>query len=958
MSPAVRPLRFIVAILAASVLPASTAVAAGPSAPKLQSPANDVTTGALPVLTWAKVKGADVYEVQVSADDKFGSIVTGQPIRTANTAATVSKTVADGTYAWRVRGISAKGTVGKWSSVRTIRKQWSVAPDLQTPTGGLAVAYPSQPLVLRWSDVPGAVTYQVSVASDPSLAQLVVGGKPVETGATAFALPGALPPGVYYWAVQPIDAQGHKGPRSGVGKFTWAWSSTSDLPAPTDANVEPRAYDPELSWSPVAGASGYEVEINYDDEWAASSKVCCNVTSIGTTLSPTTLLRNNTYHWRVRALDVNGNPGGWNEGPDFVKTFDAVAPSIPNLRVRDNEADPARNLGTDADGVRMVQHPIVTWDAVPGAGGYEVQVAKWVKPQSGSPYCEWGDTHRFRTPTNSWTPLWETFVGAPGAFASEPTFEDPGFMQMAADQTYCIGVMAVADWAPYPQSDEVRSQLTYVDGSPGSPPTATSTEQLAQVPAFTFMAPEQVPGASPKLTASDYHAPSGVVETRTPVLRWKSVAGAKSYWVVIARDAEFTNAHSVAFTRQPAYAPRFQLEDETTKYHWVVIPSPNLDGSGVTSSVNGNAPRSFDKRSTPPEPTQPVGGTVVSGQPAFRWKTVEGAEAYILEVSTDGTFKDSNRQLDKVTTAATSYTATTTYPVDTVLYWRVSAITGDEVKLTPSGAATFRRTLPTPTLPADNPLGGSTIPILRWNPVLGAVGYEMHVDQADGTSKDFTTRSTAFTPGQFYGTGVWRWQVRAVFPGDAHGAYTEPLPFTRFIPAPADSRALRTKDRVVLSWKPVRTAKEYAIDVSTSSAFNQSVETVTTHLTEWAPNLDSPAYRSGGTLYWRVAAVDDGRNTGAYSTGTLSLTRRLFIGPQGSFRARTPSMFTVQITNGARTGVRGVKVSLSGLGIKRSRTTDRNGNVTFPVRARRKGKLTIRASKKGYQAARTTLRVR
>ena len=61
------------------------------------------------------------------------------------------------------------------------------------------------------------------------------------------------------------------------------------------------------------------------------------------------MFRDNTYYWRVRALDAAGNAGVWNRGPDFVKTFDKVppvtAPSIKNLHMRDNLADP----GTDVD---------------------------------------------------------------------------------------------------------------------------------------------------------------------------------------------------------------------------------------------------------------------------------------------------------------------------------------------------------------------------------------------------------------------------------------------------------------------------------------------------------------------------------------------------------------------------------------------------------------------------------
>ncbi len=97
------------------------------------------------------------------------------------------------------------------------------------------------------------------------------------------------------------------------------------------------------------GAAKYEVEVNSSVDFAPGSKVCCSQLTISTSLAPTVVFRDNTYYWRVRALDAAGNAGVWNRGPDFVKTFDKVppvtAPSIKNLHMRDNLADP----GTDVD---------------------------------------------------------------------------------------------------------------------------------------------------------------------------------------------------------------------------------------------------------------------------------------------------------------------------------------------------------------------------------------------------------------------------------------------------------------------------------------------------------------------------------------------------------------------------------------------------------------------------------
>src|SRR5437773_11647178 len=96
-------------------------------------------------------------------------------------------------------------------------------------------------------------------------------------------------------------------------------------------------------------------------------------------LSPPKVFHGNLYHWRVRAIDPDGNAGVRNAGPDFTKTFDNVPPvtfpSIKNLHMRDNVSDPGTDLDSGALGYQT-EVPIVTWDAVHGASSYEVDVAR------------------------------------------------------------------------------------------------------------------------------------------------------------------------------------------------------------------------------------------------------------------------------------------------------------------------------------------------------------------------------------------------------------------------------------------------------------------------------------------------------------------------------------------------------------------------------------------------------
>ena len=103
--------------------------------------------------------------------------------------------------------------------------------------------------------------------------------------------------------------------------------------------------------------------------------------TVSTSLAPTVVYRDNTYYWRVRALDAAGNSGVWNLGPSFTKTFDKVPPvtdpSIKNLHVRDNLSDPGTDLEPGTPG-HQTNVPMLVWDPVPGASSYLVDIAPYL----------------------------------------------------------------------------------------------------------------------------------------------------------------------------------------------------------------------------------------------------------------------------------------------------------------------------------------------------------------------------------------------------------------------------------------------------------------------------------------------------------------------------------------------------------------------------------------------------
>jgi protein-S-isoprenylcysteine O-methyltransferase Ste14 len=941
----------------------ATAARAALATPTLVAPAAGARADGVPWFAWNPVAGAAQYEFQIAADSGMNARVLGpgqDRFFTKNTRATLKKSLPDRTYWWRVRAATANGAVSSWTPPRAFTKVLA-APRLESPGNGAEVHYPGVPLKLVWLPVERAVRYLVTIAADPGLAT-VIGGRSVETYATAFTRTGALAPGAYYWGVTPVDAQGNPGTPSPVRSFVWRWNSATAV-AVNDLVDAPEVVDPQFVWNPVPGAARYEVEINPSRDFAPGSKVCCAGSTLGTMYSPTAVLKDNVYHWRMRAIDVDGNPGVWNEGT-FEKRFDKVPPvadmSIKNVRMRDNATDPGSDLDPDPStfGTRV---PLITWDSVPGAASYQVEVTpvipatrvcNWTAPSS-----HWNIT----TSANAWTPLGTGWNGR-RPYGPDSVIVGTDFPALALGE-YCARIRARTDRDS--SGGDVYGDYTYVVNGRGA---------LREGPAFKWLGHPTGGLCSPTCTpgylgSGDYLVPAaGTLTPRTPYFTWNAMQGRQSYFVIVAKDAQFTNIVDYAFTQLPAYSPRNLLRattypDETTSYHWVVLPATRLDGGEAAGDPLVGAPQTFEKRSVPPTRLAPGAGSDILGHPTFRWTPVEGARRYRVQVSQDIAF-GAGSVLEDILTDSTAYTSNTTYPADTQLYWRVRADDENLIGLTWSDTGSLRKRLATPNVTPGQPPRGDYIPTWTWDPVPGAVSYDVHVSLPDGTQRDLNVRTAALTPVLMYGTGVFRWSVRANFPrqpfGTVAGPYSGTHAFTRTIAEPTGVRSVNGSKYPLLLWDPKPGPKSYQVQVSTRADFAQLVEIVATDNTSYAPLLTHPAYAGDDPLYWRVAAVDEGNNVGDWSpTQRIGVVRRMAMRAVGRLKRRQTRRIVITVRSGGNRPLAAATVRVSGAGAKRmARRTNRRGTATFPVRPRVRGWVVFRATKSGYQAATLKLRVR
>ena len=956
-------LRIVLASLALALVFAGSAATA-PVAPVLTGPADGIAVETLPAFSWNAVSGAQTYEFEFSADSGFNSSLALATTR--NTRAALKKVVPNGTYYWRVRGVASDGSLGAWSETRSIVMAWTAEPTPLNPADGTEISYPADALTLRWSAVPGAANYVVRIASDPDLGTLIWDA-PKETAASNFTVTSSLSPGTYYWNITPLNAEGHAGNASAVSTFSWVWPSTTTTSL-SDLVANEEVFDPQFSWDPVPGASGYEVEVNFSSDWATSSKVCCDplsfftdASTLGTSIAPQIVLDNNTYYWRVRALDPGGNAGDWNEGTTFTKTFDNVppvtSPAIKNLHMRDHLTDP----GTDADSGTPeyeTASPVVAWDPVPGASGYQVEVT----PYSGG-VCNWSAPAEHWTKVTSataWTPLgWSWNNVKP--FASTLAVSNDSVTALVAGHEYCTRVRAI-DRPSATGGPTVFGDYSYLPAN--------------GQPAFTWTGPLESGACSPcTMSADEYVGPiTGTTVGRMPVFTWEPISGAESYYVLVARDANFTNVVDYAYTRIPAYAPRTGSQskgyaDETTLYYWAVLPADAANGDGVSAEPLTSGAQSFTKQSTPPDLVSPIDLAVVN-TPAttFQWDAVESARRYRLQVDNEASFVS---PIDDILTDSTSYTSNTTYPSGTTLYWRVRADAENGstyVGLTWSTSGTFTKQLPTPVFDPDNPTTGAQIPAFSWSPVPGAISYDIQIEEPDGDRplyKGFPTRAASFV--KFTGVGVLKVWVRANFPTDSFsvvpGPWSDYWQYTHTIPEPLNPQHELGASRLVFTWDPRANTEEYRVQVSTRADFATSVENTTTQTTSYAPLLAPFSYSPGATLYWRVAAVDFDRNLGDFTavrtftlpttTGGTTTPKRFRLSAVGYPVKGVYRSITINVRNTLNQPVANAAVRVSGGGVATAtKRTGVLGKVVFRVRATRyPGTVAFRATKTGFTTA-------
>ena len=731
-----------------------------------------------------EVLEAQAYRLEIATDKQFSNVIYRDDTLTSNFLGAKASLNRGPTYYWR--GSAKKdGVWGKWTEGRRFKLANRITS--MNPASGISTTDTTP--AFSWTAVAGAAKYEIQIADSEANLEInpTVDDKNVSGASyTPTALTNLQ---MYHWRVRAVDGEGQAGAWSGTQTLNINFDTVSGLnPANGSSTTD---ITPEFSWTAVAGAAKYEIQIADSAADLEINPTVDDKNVPGTSYTPTALTNKQTHHWRVRAVDGDGQPGAWSGTQTLNVNFDTVSGLDP----------------TDGSSTTDTT-PTFRWTAVAGADKYQIQIADSAANLAGS-----------------------STVDAPGASYTPTT---------------ALTNLLTHHW---------RVRAVDSEGQPG----AWSGSSSLQVEI----------GAVSGLNPTDGSSTTDI----TPEFSWSAVAGAAKYEIQIA-DSEANleinptvddkNVSGASYT--PTALTNLQM------YHWRVRA---VDGDGQAGAWSGTQTLNINFETV--SGLNPASGSSTTDiTPEFSWTAVAGATRYEIQIADSAANLEINPTVDDKNVSGTSYTPTALTNKQTH-HWRVRAVDGDGQAGAWSGTQTLNINFD--TVSGLDPADGSDItnitPEFSWTAVAGAAKYEIQiadseanlagsqsVDVNDGTSYTPTTALTNLL--------TYHWRVRAVDGEGQAGAWSGSSSISIFItvnndedqlafvgqpyslllanavpsvtynvsPALPGGLKLDTNGRIHGVPTTRQLAKEYTITITPTSGGRSVSETVSLFIKETAKNKD------------------------------------------------------------------------------------------------------------------------
>ncbi|MFW5475137.1 hypothetical protein ACOCJ5_17635 [Knoellia sp. CPCC 206450] len=815
------------------------------------------------VLKWAAVPGAKTYDLQVSTDQQFNTIVDTR-VGIKSTQYSPPVTYLNDQYYWRVRARNNQDQTFDWSSLEVKRynfqRSWASAPTLVHPLNQLTPAVPDD-FYFQWTPVDRATTYQLDVGTDPNFSSQNVTYQTCYTAGTTYAAGYLVPPNmmptdkcmpsqgaVTYWRVRGLDEpKGVQGIFSPIQSFVYS-SGVVQRQSPVDGGT---TAVPTLTWLAARDAVKYRVTLTnsaglsrtYDTHslsWTPTSSSFFDPTK-------------GPFRWFVQSVD--GDDRLSPRPPDWTFTLEGTPPTTGKVPLT-----PLTPAGTQS-----TRFPNLTWEPHPDAKQYVVSMGI-----AGSGF----------------------YFGRDYA----PILKDNHLYPSATDTGEVLLNPGLYDW-----------QVQALNATGGVIATGSvSNFRILDLPAVTgqriALNGRGFDPASPAFCAARLAATSGPTKCEgvpaTPVLDWAPVAGAGLYKVYVGQDQELT---SLIYDKVPAtvgsmWTPRASdftiipsaLPDSQAgqAYYWYIRPCKTKNVCAPDPvSTKAAATNAFNKTSPAVELQKPLDAkaypsTRVANQVTFEWKDYletneaaryplstttpswQAAKHYRIQVSTSPSFAT---LVDTQLVDQTTYTAfDRTYPEGTY-YWRVQAVDAANNGLTWSPTQSFVKQSPAPVL--DTPTGGvstSGLTAFKWAPTTFAGSYTLEVYKNNDSNWSPANRVVSVTGKQVAyahstplpaSASAYVWRVARLDADNRPGQWSTTGRFFSKGAAPALTSptpgATMSGYSPIFDWSEVTGAVTYRFERRAKGS-STLAENVVTAATSWA----SPAAILNGTWEWRVTALD------------------------------------------------------------------------------------------------------
>ncbi len=615
---------------------------------------------------------------------------------------------------------------------------------------------------LSWVAPEGTSQFRVNVYTDAAMENLVVS---TLVNGSSYAFNALENDKIYYWRV-----------RTEQNNCTSEWSETFSFrtayAAPTLVGPANNAFGTELSfnlyWRADENVDSWKVEYSTNSNMANATTIAAIADTFYTLPA---LELNTTYFWRVSAMVGTCN-SDWTTVRKFTTKYD-----VPVLAEPLNGATCVPQLAK------------LSWDAVPTARGYNVEVSE--------------DMNFATAPIVSAVSVTETEL-----MVNLPKGEQVYYWRVKADDSKNTG-----DWSvvrSFATTFRAVSLVSPANGVSGQPLNATFTWenafptneyifQLSTAADFTnesiikidtlntntisaalanynttyFWRVAVINSANCNGTWSAVNSISTVVNVPTLVTPannsikqktalafiWTAVEGAELYDLEVANDNTFGTIVASLYNNTKVNAFISNLVN-STEYFWRVR-AKNDDGIGAWSAAF-----KFTTSLETPVLVYPEHNAVkVPTTVELKWNEVANAEYYKVDVSSDANFATIVETITDLDTNVFTVSDLNNYKV---YYWRVAAVKADDT--TPWATRSFRtiadtlRVAPELLTPANNEEKVERALYLTWKAIATSENYTVQVSKSEDFATNVLDANPAATTQEFLSQEFevkYFWRVRA-----------------------------------------------------------------------------------------------------------------------------------------------------------------------------------------------------